>query len=285
MNIIPCKCIPESHLAVSYCHDRNTPPHTHEFLELAYIVSGEAIHTCDGVSTHIHTGDYFIIDYNSIHSYEAVGDGDFFVINCLFLPTIIDRTLVQCRSFIEMIDSCFTRFTSKSLINLPTRYTFHDDTGEIRQIVSNIDNEYSARAPGYTEIIRGELMRLLIYSMRKLRKENFSEDIPEVIYEIIKYTEENYASPLSLSEVAKKTHYSLPYLSALFKSCIGMTYSEYLQKIRISRALILLTQTDLKINEISAKCGYGDIKFFGEVFKRKTGLSPREYRRTAGVIR
>ena len=64
-----------------------------------------------------------------------------------------------------------------------------------------------------------------------------------------------------------------------------MTYSEYLQKIRISRALILLTQTDLKINEISAKCGYGDIKFFGEVFKRKTGLSPREYRRTAGVIR
>lgn len=182
MNIIPRFCIPESNLAVSYCHDRKILPHSHEFLELVYVVSGSAVHTCDGVPVTIGKGDYFIIDYNSIHSYEAIGSEDFFVINCLFLPTIIDRTLVQCRSFIEMIDSCFTRFTSKSLINLPTHYTFHDDSGEIRRIVSNIDSEYSARAPGYTEIIRGELMRLLIYSMRILRKENFSDSVPEVVY-------------------------------------------------------------------------------------------------------
>ena len=78
--------------------------HQHDYLELAYIRQGWTRHTLNGVSRTLHTGDFVLIDYGEIHSYDIVGH-NLEAINCMFRPAAIDCTLHNCRSFQKLLDS------------------------------------------------------------------------------------------------------------------------------------------------------------------------------------
>ena len=80
----------------------HTNTHSHDFLELVYITSGKAKHVRDKCEQVVQKGDYLVIDYRSEHSYMALTD-DFAIINCLFLPELIDSSLIHCKSFSTVI--------------------------------------------------------------------------------------------------------------------------------------------------------------------------------------
>ncbi|MCP2520964.1 helix-turn-helix transcriptional regulator, partial [SCandidatus Aminicenantes bacterium Aminicenantia_JdfR_composite] len=82
-----------------------------------------------------------------------------------------------------------------------------------------------------------------------------------------------------LKKLAKHFNLNYSYLCELFKREIGMSFSEYLTKIRIKRAKKLLRDKSLLIKQISYKVGYRHISNFNHDFKKQTGLSPLEYRR------
>ena len=75
--------------------------------------------------------------------------------------------------------------------------------------------------------------------------------------------------------------YSPSHLLALFKKHLGQTPSDYLQRLRIDKALILLATTDLPIGEISSQLGFPSSQYFADRFRRFTGLSPHGYRERA----
>ena len=64
----------------------------------------------------------------------------------------------------------------------------------------------------------------------------------------------------------------------LFKREMGMNFSVFLKKFRISHAKRLLKTTDMKIYEVAQECGYSNSNYFTKVFKEVTGISPAEYR-------
>ena len=70
--------------------------HDHNFLELAYVTGGNAIQNLAGKKERVKEGDYFIIDYGAVHSYQECKN--FTLINCLFLPEAIDDVLEGCHS-------------------------------------------------------------------------------------------------------------------------------------------------------------------------------------------
>lgn len=82
----------------------------------------------------------------------------------------------------------------------------------------------------------------------------------------------------SLSSVAKSIHISPSYLSLIFKKVVGITFVNYLTLLRINKAKQLLSSTDLMVYEVSTSVGYENYSYFSTVFKKATGLSPREYR-------
>ncbi len=65
-----------------------------------------------------------------------------------------------------------------------------------------------------------------------------------------------------LSDIADKFNYSIPYLSAKFKTCVGKSYREYIIEQKMQEAYRLLTNTDKKIYEIVNSVGYSDVNFF-----------------------
>ena len=68
------------------------------------------MHTLNGKTSRIQEGDYFIVDYGSMHSYQD--SQDFMLINCLFLPEIVDDTLRGCQSFEKLMQGCLIRYDS-----------------------------------------------------------------------------------------------------------------------------------------------------------------------------
>ena len=93
------------------------------------------------------------------------------------------------------------------------------------------------------------------------------------------YIRANFASQnLSLSDVCDFLSVSQSYFSALFKAKYHKTFLEYLTDLRIEKAKSLLATTDFKLYEIAERSGYADPHYFSVIFKKHTGMTPKDYR-------
>ncbi|MGG6312682.1 response regulator [Paenibacillus macerans] len=99
------------------------------------------------------------------------------------------------------------------------------------------------------------------------------------IEEALRFIREHYGDPeLNLGRVCRHVYLSTSYFSALFKQHAGCTFVEYLTRLRIDKAKELLALTRLKTYDVAGKVGYGDPQYFSVIFKRVTGVTPKEYR-------
>jgi two-component system response regulator YesN len=96
---------------------------------------------------------------------------------------------------------------------------------------------------------------------------------------LLEYIDEHYAEPLNLTEVASHFHFNPSYLSSYFSAHNNEGFSEYVNKVRIEKAEVMLRSDEAPISEISNLVGYSDHSYFCKVFKRFTGRSPSQYRK------
>ncbi|GAB6930791.1 response regulator transcription factor [Paenibacillus sp. JCM 10914] len=121
-----------------------------------------------------------------------------------------------------------------------------------------------------------ELTRMLKSSVIKVDSEQGSGQ--RAIDLAKQYMQENYHKELSLDQISSMVYLNSVYFSQLFKQRIGVGFKEYLIHLRIDRALQLLKETDMKIAEISNVIGYDDVRHFSQIFRKKYGVTPSEYR-------
>lgn len=100
-----------------------------------------------------------------------------------------------------------------------------------------------------------------------------------VILQAVDYIYQNFAGDINLEMTAEYVNKSKNYFSYLFKKELGISFIEYLNKVRVEEAKKLLDTTDDKTYEISEKVGYSDYKYFSSVFKKLTGFSPSQYKK------
>ncbi len=268
----------ENKFCIFICSDTNHRSHTHNYLELAYVLNGSAVHNCNRSSTLIHEGDYFIIDYNSSHSYQATTDS-FELINCLFMPELIDPSLKNCKSLQPVISSCQIRFKNAFFTTDPSETIFKDEDGKIKALLMTILEEFQEQARGYQQIIHSKIIELLVTTMRKIYSGPQLNQKSDDMGRIMQYINSEYTNDITLKDICQKFNYSLSYMSMKFKKAIGMTYIEYLQKIRIERSMFLLINTDMSVEEITQAVGYHDIKSFYAIFKKISNTTPAKFRK------
>lgn len=100
----------------------------------------------------------------------------------------------------------------------------------------------------------------------------------EIIKKAIRYISRNFASPLTLEEVAGEVHLNPAYFSTMFKQSTGSSFKEYLNMVRIEESKRLLSNTDYSVIDIAVATGFEDQSYFSKVFKKYTGLTPKQYR-------
>lgn len=101
-----------------------------------------------------------------------------------------------------------------------------------------------------------------------------------LIQQVIEYTDKNYMENLTLEHISRKFGINVTYFCKLFKAVVGLTYVEYLTVRRINEAKNLLRNDSLPSYQIASMVGYQNPEYFSKTFKRITGKSPKEYKRT-----
>ncbi|MDQ0897625.1 response regulator [Paenibacillus sp. V4I7] len=104
----------------------------------------------------------------------------------------------------------------------------------------------------------------------------------QIVRDILAYLTDEFRNPeVSLGSVSQKFHLNSSYLSRIFKQEIGQGFTDYLLKLRIDEAVKLMNEADWKAYQIAEKVGIKDPYYFSHRFKKVTGVSIQEYKRTS----
>jgi YesN/AraC family two-component response regulator len=106
--------------------------------------------------------------------------------------------------------------------------------------------------------------------------EQRTEESADLSSEVIAFIEDNYDKDISLTDVADHFHFSMVYMSKLFKKIVGINFKEYLTSIRVERAKQLLIQ-GWKVQDVALKVGFNNADSFIRMFKRATDISPGKF--------
>ncbi len=93
----------------------------------------------------------------------------------------------------------------------------------------------------------------------------------------------NQADPINLAKVAQAMHVSSFYFCKMFKKSTGVTFTEYLSRVRVEKAKNLLLNPHLRVSEIAYDVGFQSLTHFNRVFRQVIGQSPTEYRESKSV--
>ncbi len=104
----------------------------------------------------------------------------------------------------------------------------------------------------------------------------------DILHKAVNYLRENLSEKLTLEDLAAHVGLSRSYLSTIIKSELGMSFTDYLNQMRIDRSKELLLDPKLSLAEIAGLVGYGDQSYFTKKFAQQAGMSPGQYRKKRG---
>lgn len=261
------------------------PAHAHDdFIEIAYIDSGRGVHIVGEEEARIEAGDLFLFNPHIVHAFTADPDSCLKVCNCIFLPPALDHSFKDCKDFVDV--AYHYLFYSLSSSDDPKDYIRLTGVAdeEIRQVLYEMQREYDRREGGYVQVLKANLMRLLIFIFRLYKKDDRQRQNPAVykqlvVQEAAAYIKNHFAEDVSCEMLAERAYLSVNYFRKIFKEITGMTMIRMLQNIRVHVACDLLESTRAPVEEIAAQVGYGDVKFFYKVFKDFQDMTPGAYRK------
>lgn len=144
-------------------------------------------------------------------------------------------------------------------------------TGQLASIGQ--DGEPEGQNHSFSVHIWLERLRGLMQAYAEL-----SSNKTSYVQKAVVHIREHLADSLSLNEIAGQVHVHPNYLSEMFKRETGQTFSEFVVRERMEKAMSILRETPAKIGEVAHQVGYSDLKYFKQLFKKHTGHTPSGYR-------
>ncbi len=253
-------------------------PHDHDILEFAYLEKGSILHYFGDECKQIDAGTYFFVDHGMTHWMKRVSDEPYRIINFLFAPDFIDRTLAGKQTFSDILSCYLLKYCHRATDQNFANRIFRDD-GTVKALIDDIAKEFKEKRYGYAEWIRSQFVKIMLIAMRSLNQPQENESYDELIDQIVSRIKLQFADRLKLKDIASEMGYSAEYLSARFSKVMKESFSNYLQQIRIEHACHLLESTNLTIDEIGKNVGINDIKYFHQIFKAHLGTTPGNFRK------
>lgn len=104
----------------------------------------------------------------------------------------------------------------------------------------------------------------------------------DLVHKVLTYVREHYCEKITLDDISSQVFLNRTYLSSILKEELGMSFTDFINSIRIEKSVELLENNSLSLAEISDLVGFSDQSYFGKVFGRIMGVSPGEYRKNRG---
>lgn len=266
---------------------QNAVMHRHEYMQINYVYKGKAKHVINHQEFNIIKGDIFVIPPYVPHAIVWSGDRDAEIFEFEFNIDFINESFETMDSMKSFLDFAYIEPFLVGESQVKPRLNL---SGKIQIEVENILNEalreFTYREDSYILIIKSLLLKLLVIVGREFDASlEKSSDKPlytrhqDAIYKAINYIEENYTEDITMDDIVSISMLSQSYFSYLFKSITRKTFVEYLNDIRISKAMELLRTTDKRVLDICLEVGFNNVNHFNKLFKRSVGVSPLQYRK------
>jgi len=268
--------------------------HGHDFVELVYVARGKGKHHFDNSQYEIQAGDVFIINPGETHAYTVEDGEQMEIINCLFMPSFIQDTLLRELEISGSMDYFYVHPFLKTEVRFNHRLNLHgQDAASVLALLEGMIRELSNRSVGYKTIIKLQMIELLVMLSRyyALMQNQRSAPSPRqldrevTVRRIYGYLERNFDQKISLQSLSELFNVSIRHLNRLMRQEFGKSVIDVLHVIRIERAKHLLSESDEKVIAIATMIGYDDSSFFSRLFSRHVGCSPSQYRTGLDVHR
>ncbi|MFV0439782.1 MAG: helix-turn-helix domain-containing protein [Lachnospirales bacterium] len=246
-------------------------PHLHKDIEICILLEGSvSVYTKDSVYNYKKM-DIWVI--NPFESHELKSTENALILSLQVPTSFFNNYFCQ----IENIE--FNHFSKLTVENKEKAQNLYLLFIEISKIYFKKDLYYELKCASLINTLFVSLMEYYPYKIISDKEKNISKTRAKRLKNIIEYVDENFSRKLLLSEIAERENLSLTYLSHYFKDCYGISFQEYLLKIRSEKARQQLLLTDFTLLDICIACGFSDMKYFNKNFKSQYGVYPKEFKK------
>jgi AraC-like DNA-binding protein/mannose-6-phosphate isomerase-like protein (cupin superfamily) len=270
----------ESFPCVEACYswtwtDFHMAPHAHDRAEIMYLLRGRCrIQLFEGDRQQEFTmgvGEFVLIDAGMMHALQV--DESCYMVNVEFSfrpnpPLMTMQSLMAASPAL-----------AQWLRELSPWQRGKDDSGMLYAALSAVVDDYFHAADVDTALKEIHIAQMLVHLATALMDDKAAGKGYVYVRRCVNLLSERMSEDVRIEELAKELGISAAYLQRLFRQVHGMTIIDYLNRMRIERAKLLLLNTDDPVVEIAMEAGFNSRQHFTRVFTSLEGISPQEYRR------
>ena len=230
--------------------DFNFPMHLHSSFEFILVTEGEMEIVVDGREYVLHEKDALLVFPNQLHELRTKKHSCHFL--CIFSTGIVG-------AFSKIVNGL-----------IPCDNLFHPDFADVEKLASLTEKDSVIKVKACLYSICSQF-----YENARYDEKNIAGD--DLVSKIFRFVEENFNSVCSLDALSKYTSYHYVYLSKFFKKCTGISFTEYVNRYRITEACSLLQNDSQTILKTAYDCGFDSLRSFNRNFKNIVGVTPSVY--------
>lgn len=243
--------------------------HWHDYFEMEFFFEGEGTHLLNGEEMQVGRGTIYLLtpaDFHTLYKKDASSPLRYYNVN--FNEYALPPEIIQS---ITEYDAPLTATLSES----DCRYLRR----EFEYLVAEQHSEKEFRK----QMICSCFEKIFIIFLRAFgdalqEKKTMQSKTDGNIRHIINYLHLHFREQISLSSAAKEVYLTPNYAGELFRREIGMSFTEYVQRLRLDYATNLLIHSDLSVSDICFQSGFRSVSYFIKIFKSANGTPPHEYR-------
>lgn len=246
--------------------------HSHDFFEVFYVYSGEAVHCVNGLTQRLKEGTLVFIRPNDVHGYMKNPNGECEFYNMAFSQDVVDRLLNWFGS----------GFDYESVINAAMPPIVYIGDMERKQLAEQFDALYKISKERSADEVAYHSRFFLSQILHNYFSDNYlSEALPAPRWFIDmckKMTKkENFVQGIDMMcEISGK---SREHIARCMKKYNNTTSTAFINNIRLEYVANMLIKTDMKVLDICYESGFNNVSWFNEEFSKKYGESPKNFRK------
>ena len=260
-------------------HDfAQVPLHWHDEMELVYVKNGTGTVSVDFIPCKVRAGDIIFICPGQLHFIRQFQQESMKYENIIFPLSLLNA---------RQMDSAWEKYLSpiaNRQVALPVQLCpGMAGYQKISACLDQIDAIRRTFPEAYELFIKGKLFELffLLYDLRLVSDPAAGgrQKTLDKMRQILKYLEQHYNEPLSIKQMAEASGFSQSHFMKFFKSTFGMPFTAYLNDYRLTIASRMLLASEDTILMVATSTGFENLSYFNRMFKRKFGMTPREFRK------
>lgn len=249
-----------------YEGDWQSLPHTHQFSELFYVLSGKGVFYIENQEIPVSQDDLMIINPHVEHTEK----------------TFPNDPMEYIVFGVEGLAFSFTHPGEENTKGY-SYYSYRSAKKHFIDFSKLMMKEFRDKKPGFELVCHGLLEVLLVYISREQNLSVISDSSFQISKECAlakRYIDANYSKNITLDVLAEITHINKFYLAHSFTECLGQSPISYLTDKRLSASKELLVSSNHSIAQIASSTGFSSQSYFSQIFRKEIGMTPQQYRKS-----